>query len=103
MKFTSYLTGKILRNSCEGIWVRQSGINKVKELLAKGERVVLMPMFKSYVDALVIAYSLIDSGIKLPFTIGCAEDTYNIKLVNALANSMGIILNQRQVDHSAES
>ena len=57
---TSYFVNKILRNSCEGIWVNSSGIQRVKDLLANGERVLLMPMYKSFVDPLVIYYSLAD-------------------------------------------
>lgn len=57
---TSYFVNKILRRSIEGIWVNQSGIQTVKDLLARGERVILLPTFKSFVDPLVIYYSLAD-------------------------------------------
>jgi glycerol-3-phosphate O-acyltransferase len=102
IKITSYLTNKILRNSQEGMYVKKSGLLRIKELLAKGERVVLMPMFKSFFDVFLISYSLLDNGIKFPFTIGCAEDTPNIRFINTLLNSMGIILNRREADQSAE-
>lgn len=59
---------------------------------------ILLPMYKSFVDPLVIYYSLIQQGIKIPFAVGCGEDTPNITFCNTILNNLGLITYKRNAD-----
>lgn len=72
-----YFANKMLRASFDGIYVNRAGVGKVLDMIANKENVVLIPEYKSFMDTVLIHYSLLDAGIKLPFTIGSQEDTPN--------------------------
>jgi len=75
---------KTLRDLFDGVFINDSGIGKVKQLLETKVRVVLMPVYKSYLDFFILIYSLIVNQVELPFTIGNQEDIPNIKLLKDL-------------------
>ena len=86
-----YRLEKILRNSFDGIWVNQPGVDVVKKLLKEGEHVILMPTYKSFSDMFVLMYALIENQIQLPFTIGNLDDTQRL-LIDKLLSKIGYIL-----------
>lgn len=49
---------KVFRNAFEGIFINDPGIDNIKNLLAKKEKVILVPIYKSFLDLSVILYSL---------------------------------------------
>jgi len=48
-----------------------------------------MPIYKSFLDFPILAYSLIANKIKLPYTIGNKEDIPDVKLVESLLKRFG--------------
>ena len=75
----------------------------VKGLLASGQRVVLMPLFKSFADFFVMTYISHTQGLPPNFTFGCYEDTPRIKLFDAWLNRCGYIFSRRAQDQSLSS
>jgi len=49
---------KIARTTSKGMFVQQSGINKIKEYIKRNERVVLIPYFRTYTDFFALLYAL---------------------------------------------
>ena len=50
------------------------GLEKVKELLAKDETVVLVPVYKSILDPAILIYCLLVNKVELPLQIGNYEE-----------------------------
>jgi glycerol-3-phosphate O-acyltransferase len=69
-KVVFYLVQKTLRDLFDGIFVNDPGVERMKLLLEKKVRVVLMPVYKSFLDFLILVYSLVVNSIELPFTVG---------------------------------
>lgn len=74
---------KAFRNGFHGIFVEMNSLNNVKQLLADGKRVVLMPLFKSFADFFILTYVSLTQGMQPGFTFGCYEDTPRIKFFDA--------------------
>lgn len=49
---------RTFRNAFEGIHVNQKGLDNMKSLLDKKEKVVLVPVYRSFLDLTVILYTL---------------------------------------------
>jgi glycerol-3-phosphate O-acyltransferase len=49
---------RTFRNAFEGIHYNEKGFNNMKSLLDKKEKVVLVPIYRSFLDLTVILYSL---------------------------------------------
>ena len=58
------------RQITRGIYLQQQGFDNIRKLLQAGERVVLMPVYRSFADLPVLLYSLFVNNIEIPFTIG---------------------------------
>lgn len=95
----TYQLSKVLRNSFDGLWVSQPGIDSLKALLKDGQHVILIPTYKSFSDMFVLLYALIENQIQLPFTIGNLDDTPRL-LVDKLLRKIGYILMQRSRNQS---
>jgi hypothetical protein len=46
------------RNAFEGIHVKNQGLDNLKGLLKRNEKVVLVPIYKSFLDLTVLLYTL---------------------------------------------
>jgi hypothetical protein len=49
---------KTFRNAFEGIFVNDPGIENIKLLLAKKEKVVLVPIYRSFADLAILLHAL---------------------------------------------
>ena len=62
---------KSLRNAVRGLFVEQQSLQKnVKDQLAAGYHVVLMPIYKTWADFFILSYVQIMQGLEVPFTFG---------------------------------
>ena len=95
-----YYVNKTLRELGEGVFVNDPGISKIKELLGKKAQVVLMPVYKSFLDFPVLVYSLLVNQIELPFTIGNSEDIPEVKLVDTFLKRFGYLPTKRSRNQS---
>jgi len=91
---------KTLRELVEGVFVNDPGISRIKELLDKKAQVVLMPIYKSFLDYPILAYCLLVNQIELPFTIGNSEDIPDVKLVDTLLRRFGYLPAKRSRNQS---
>ena len=91
---------KIMRNSLQGLYVSQPGLDQVKSLMEKGDHVILMPTFKSFADQFMLLYTLFCNQIQIPFTFGNCEDIPRIKLVDKILSKIGYILTKRSRDQT---
>jgi glycerol-3-phosphate O-acyltransferase len=91
----AYKGEKILRNTLEGLWVNQTGIENLKKLIKDGEHVILIPTYKSFTDLFILQYTFLHHQIQLPFTLGNFEDTPRVYLIDKILKKMGYILIKR--------
>jgi hypothetical protein len=69
------LANKIITRLVEGLHVDQSGLENIKKLSAnRKNKVILMPMYKTYGDAILMYYLNYLSDVELGFMIAMAED-----------------------------
>ena len=45
-----------MRKAIQGLYVDQKGLNMVKEKISQGHKVILMPLYKSFLDYFVLNY-----------------------------------------------
>jgi glycerol-3-phosphate O-acyltransferase len=87
------------RQMSRGLYLQQSGFDKVRKLLMAGESVILMPVYRSFADFPVLLYSLLANKIDIPFTIGNQEDLpATQRLVEGVLRKVGYILTKRSRD-----
>lgn len=87
------LMNTIARRAFDGLYVDQAGLNKVKNLIAKGEKVILMPTYKSFTDPFILIMTFLLQNMDIPFTFGSYEDTPRYQLYDTFLSKMGYILN----------
>lgn len=80
------------RHALEGLFVDQMGIKNIKQLLDKGERVLLLPTYKSFTDLFFMLYILFVNKIELPFSVGTFNDTPRTKVIDQLIKQCGYII-----------
>ena len=88
------------RQITKGLFIQQSGIDRIKELIKRKERVVLMPYFRTYTDFFVLIYALFVHKIPIPFTFGNLEDTPRNTVLDNLLKRVGYILTRRDREQS---
>jgi len=54
-----YYVNKTLRELVEGVFVNDPGVNRIKELIDKKAQIILMPVYKSFLDFPILVYSLL--------------------------------------------
>ena len=99
---TLWYANKIFRQLCQGLFVEEPGIKQIKRLMNNGEKVILIPQYKSFADHFVMTYVLQSYGIPMPFTVGNQEDTPRIKAIDALLKGIGYIHARRSRDQSMQ-
>ena len=82
--------------------MEDAGLNNVKKLIEQGEKVILMPTYKSFADSFVLTQLFLLQNMDIPFTMGCYEDTPRYQLYESLLGKMGYILNQRKQNQSIQ-
>lgn len=70
LALTMAFLNRKFRQVSNGIYLQQHGFDEIKRLLNAGERVVLMPLYRSFADLPVLLYSLFVNQIEIPFTVG---------------------------------
>jgi hypothetical protein len=80
VKSIVWYSNKVLRQCLDGLFVDQTSMSKVKDLLVNGKRVVMMPIYKSFADFFIHTYVFHNMDMDIPFTYGNMEDTPRIKL-----------------------
>jgi len=93
---------KTFRNAFEGIFINDPGLDNVKTLLAKKEKVVLVPIYKSFLDLSLLLYSLFVNEIDFPFSIGNMEDVPSVALIDSVLSNSGYISAKRSRDQSLQ-
>lgn len=94
---------KVMRNGFNGIFVEMESLKKVKQMLSNSQRVVLMPLYKSYADFFILTMVHYLQGIQQGFTFGCYEDTPRIKIFDSWLRSAGYVFSKRSEDQSVVS
>lgn len=75
-----WMANKVFRYSAHGIFLEESGLEKVKNLVSDSNistsknRVIFMPIFKSVVDCWVLFYIYMIQKMDIPFTFGNDEE-----------------------------
>jgi glycerol-3-phosphate O-acyltransferase len=90
------------RQLSKGLYIQQEGFDNIKKLLAAGERVVLLPVYRSFGDLPILLYSLFVNKIEIPFTIGNHEDLPSAKVIEGILKNLGYILTTRSRDQSLQ-
>jgi len=89
---------KTFRSALEGLFVNDPGLLKVKDLLNKNEKVVLVPIYKSFLDLALILYTLYVNDIDFPFTFGNFEDVPTVAVLDHVYTNTGYINMSRSRD-----
>ena len=79
-----------------GIYVDQPGLRRVKSMLHdRKTRIVFMPLFKTYADALIMFLVNYVSDLELGFSFGNYEDSPKAAVVESLLKRIGYFLLRR--------
>lgn len=76
----------------------EPGVISLKKLMLTGQRVVLMPLFKSYLDLAVLTFVLATYNIDIPMAIGNMKDYKELVHLNYLGKRIGYIQANRSRD-----
>ena len=96
MRLLMYYYNKKMRKSMQGLYVDTKGIDMVKRMIKSGYKVIFMPLYKTYIDFLVLTYVHQMQGIPHGFTLGNFEDTPRIVFFDAILRSVGYIMSRRK-------
>ena len=92
--------GKVFRKGIQSLFVDMNSVKQLKDTLHNGQRVVLMPIYKSFSDFFILFYLNHLLGLPSCYTFGCLEDTPRIKILDSLLTSCGFIYSKRAKDQS---
>ena len=95
---TMWFSNKLFRHLSQGLFVEEPGIKTIKKLISMGERVVLIPHYKSFADLFILFYMFKSYDIEVPFTVGNFEDTPRVRAIDALLKGIGYIHARRSRD-----
>ena len=70
---------KSLRRNIQQLFVDMNSLEKVKNLIKKGDHIVLMPYHKSIADFAVLFTANMMLGLPAYYTFTCSEDTPKVK------------------------
>ena len=97
-----WYSSKLFRNLASGLFVEEPGIKVIKKLMNMNERVVLMPIYKSFADLFILLYTFAVHNIELPLTVGNMEDTPRVRFIDMLLKGVGYIHARRSRDQSMQ-
>ena len=99
-----YYFNKKMRLGVQGLFVDTIGIKKVKSLISGNNRVILMPLYKSFGDFFINQYVNYKFGLESGFTFGNLEDTPRFRgIKNGWIFKSGYIFARRNQDQSLQS
>jgi len=79
------------RNAFEGIHVKSDSIKRIKDLLQRKESVVFVPIHRSFLDLVLIMYTLYVNKIDVPFSFGSIGDVPTVAFIDKLLANSGFI------------
>jgi len=93
-----YLLSKIAAHLCTEINVDSEGMDQVKKLSKsqRRNRIVFIPMYKSFADPLILHYINYFFDLELGFSFGNYEDKPKIHFVDNLLKGIGVLLIKRK-------
>ncbi len=94
---------KNMRRVSQGLFIDTQSVKMVKELVAQNQKVILLPLYKSYTDFFIQMYVMNTQKIPMGYTFGNLEDTPRIALVDRLLKSCGYITSRRRTSQSLQS
>jgi len=65
-----WYSNKFMRVGLSGLHVNEKSINRVKQLISPQNRIVFIPIYKSYADFFILSYVFHHYDIELPYTFG---------------------------------
>jgi hypothetical protein len=74
IKTIVWYTNKIMRKVSSGLFVDDKSLMKVKSLINENNKVVLLPIYKSYADFFIHTYIFHHYELGIPFTFGNLND-----------------------------
>jgi len=103
MRLFYWYFNKNFRRNIQGLMVDTESVKMVKDLIAKNNKVVFLPLYKSYLDFFVQMYVMATQKIKLGYTFGNYEDTPRITVIDKWLKSCGYIFSRRKPGQSLQS
>ena len=94
---------KNMRRTSQGLFIDTQSVEMVKNLVAQNQKVILLPLYKSYVDFFIQMYVMNTQKIPMGYTFGNLEDTPRIALIDKLLKSCGYITSRRKPNQSLQS
>lgn len=92
-----YMISKAAQHVLEGLYIDVEGLNRVKELsYDRKTRIVMLPVYKSYADPLILYYINYLKNMDLGFTFGHLEDSPNSPAVENVLKRIGCFLIKRK-------
>ena len=88
---------KLICHLFNGLYVHKESLEATKTLINtdRKNRVILMPIYKSYTDPFILNCVHYMHDIEHGFTFGCWEDTPRINFNNTFLKQLGAILIRR--------
>lgn len=83
------------RNAFQTIHVKSEGLNLVKDLISKKQKVIMIPVYKSFLDLSVLLYSFVVNGMDFPFSLGNADDIPTAALMDKVLANSGYVPTRR--------
>ena len=103
MRVFFWYFNKTMRKNIQGLYVDDRSVKMVKDLISQNHKVILMPLYRTYIDFFVQMFVMSTQRIQLGFTFGNFEDTPRIRLIDAWLKNCGYILSRRKQGQSLQS
>ena len=98
IKTLMYVFSKAMRKSIQQLYIDTHGLQKVKDLIDKGEHVVLMPHHKSFADFCILFCSHLMLSLPPMFFFGVQEDIPRIGAFDEWMKNCGFMYMKRSED-----
>ena len=79
------------------------GLNQVKKHIEKGQKVIFLPLYKTFIDFFVMVYVNQTQGIPNGFTFGNHDDIPKILIMKEILRRTGYISSRRKQGQSVQS
>ena len=96
MRLFFWYCNKSFRQKINGLFVDTKSVQMVKNLISQNQKVVLLPLYKSYMDFFVQQFVASQQKIKTGYYFGNYEDTPRSSLLDKWLSSCGYIFSRRK-------
>lgn len=103
LRFGLWYFNKAMTKAIRGLFVDTASVKMVKELISTNQKVIFVPLYKSFTDFFVQLFVMQSQKIEIGFTFGNFEDTPRIEFYDRLIRSCGYITSRRKVGQSLQS